>query len=328
MTVSWLRRTAVLGLVSASAALLAACGSGTVDSAISPSRFVVFGDGLSDVGQTGAQFTVNDGSVNTWGQQLASRYGRTIVAASAGGTGYATGNARITLKPDAAGSSSTRTVTEQITAFLAAGAPQGNDLLIVSGGVSDIVAGLATYRSAIAADGSAAAATAASTQFTNASKQAGTELAAQVQRVVNAGAKYVIVTGTYDLGRTPLAAATGQATVLNAASTAFNTALLLGIADLGTNVLFVDAAFYYNLITGLPGSYSFNDSTTVVCNSVDAGPGIGIGAGQVSSAKCNTGTIANNLNYNLYEFADAVYFTPQANRLFGNYAYDRLRLRF
>ncbi len=318
MTVSWLRRSAVLTLVCASAALLAACGSGTVDSAISPSRFVVFGDGLSDVGQTGTRYTVNDGSVNVWAQQLAFRYGATITAASAGGTGYAVGNARVTLKPDAAGVATTPTVTDQISTFLAAGAPGGNDLIMVGGGTSDIVAGLASFR----------AGTTTAAQFNAAASAAGTELSAQVRRLVNAGAKYVIVTGTYDLSRSPLAAATGQGTVLNGASTAFNTALLLGIADLGSNVLFVDAAFYYNLITGTPSNYSFNDSTTVVCNSVDPGPGIGIGANQVNSARCNTSTIVNNLNYTLYEFADLVYFTPQAQRLFGNYAYDRLRLRF
>ncbi|MCZ2496848.1 GDSL family lipase [Xylophilus sp. Kf1] len=328
MTVSWLRRTAVLAVACASAALIAACGSGTVDSAISPTRFVVFGDGLSDVGQTGRRYTVNDGSLNIWAAQLASRYNVNITAASAGGSGYAVGNARITLHPDAAGVASTPTVTEQITTFLAAGAPLSTDLVLVGGGTSDIVAGFATYRAAVAANGSAAAATAAATAFNASATQAGNELAAQVRRVVNAGARYVMATGTYDLSRSPLATATGLGTVLGNASTAFNTALLLGISDLGSNVLFVDAAFYYNNITGVPSSYSFTDASTVVCSSVDAGAGIGTGNGQVNSALCTSGTIKPGLNPNVYEFADNVYFTPQAQRLFGNYAYDRLRLRF
>ena len=328
MTVSWLRRTAVLAIACASAALMAACGSGSVDSAISPTRFVVFGDGFSDVGQTGTRYTVNDGSVNIWASQLASRYGVTITAASAGGSGYAVGNARVTLHPDAAGVASTPTVTEQITTFLAAGNPLSTDLVMVGGGTSDILAGFATYRAAVAADPSSAAATAAATAFNASATLAGTQLAAQVRRVVNAGARYVMSTGTYDLSRSPLATATGLGTVLGSASTAFNTALLLGISDLGTNVLFVDAAFYYNNITGLPSSYSFTDATTVVCNSVDSGAGIGTGTGQVSSAKCNSSTIKAGLDPTVYEFADNVYFTPQANRLFGNYAYDRLRLRF
>ena len=318
MTFSWLRRTAVLAIACASAALLAACGSGTVDSAISPTRFVVFGDGLSDVGQTGTRFTVNDGSVNIWAQQVASRFGVGITPSSAGGSGYAQGNARVALHPDAAGVAATPTVTEQIDAFLAKGAPLSSDLVLVGGGTSDIIALFNSYRTnAINAS-----------QFNDAATLAGTQLAAQVRRVVSSGAKYVVATGTYDLGRSPLGTATGLATALTNASTAFNTALLLGISDLGTTVLFVDAQYYYNLITGLPGSYSFTDSATVMCTSIDPGQGIGVGVNQISSPRCNLGTLLPGRDPNLFVFADYVYFTPQAQRLFGNYAYDRLRLRF
>lgn len=318
MTVSWLRRTAVLAIACASAALVAACGSGTVESAISPTRFVVFGDGLSDVGQTGTRYTVNDGSINIWAQQLASNYGVNLTAQSAGGSGYAVGNARVTLHPDAVGVASTPTVTEQITSFLAVSAPKSSDLIMIEGGLSDIIYNFAQFN----------AGTITSDQFVAAAKQAGTELGAQVRRMVTAGAPYVMTTGVYDVGRSPLGTATGQSSLLSTASTAFNTALELAIADLGSNVLYVDSQYYYNLQIGVPSSYSFTDGTTVVCTSVDPGVGIGTGTGQISSALCNAGTIQSGLNYTLYEFADNVYFTPQAQRLFGNYAYDRLRLRF
>ena len=103
MTGNWLRRAFVLATC-ASALLLAACGSSTTESAISPTRFVTFGDGFSDVGQNGSRYTVNDGSaVNNWTLQLASSYDRSIAPASAGGTGYARGNARVLARPDAAG---------------------------------------------------------------------------------------------------------------------------------------------------------------------------------------------------------------------------------
>ncbi|WPB56933.1 SGNH/GDSL hydrolase family protein [Xylophilus sp. GOD-11R] len=318
MTVSWLRRTAVLTIACASAALLTACGSGTVDSAIRPSRFVVFGDGLSDVGQTGTRYTVNDGSVNIWAQQLASRYGVGLTAVSAGGSGYAVGNARVTLHPDAAGVASTPTVTEQIDTFLASDSPKSSDLILVGGGISDVLANFAAYR----------AGTMTSDQAVAASRTAGTELGAQVRRMVNAGARYVMSTGVYDIGRSPFGTASGQASVLTSQVTAFNTALELAIANLGDNVLFVDAQYYYNLQIGVPGSYNFDDGTTVVCTSVDAGNGIGTGTGQLNSALCNTGTIKSGVDYSKFEFADNVYFTPVANRQFGNYAYDRLRLRF
>ena len=49
MARNWLRRAA-MAAVCASAALLAACGSSSIESTLTPSRFVAFGDGFSDVG--------------------------------------------------------------------------------------------------------------------------------------------------------------------------------------------------------------------------------------------------------------------------------------
>src|SRR5438105_10224233 len=142
MSRHWMRR-ALWALAPASALLLAACGSGTIESQFTPTRVVVFGDSLSDLGQTSnasvanARYTVNDGSVNVWTREVATDYGLTTLAtASAGGTSYATGNARIGTHPDAAGNSATPTVTEQIGTFLAAGAVGANDLLVVSGGTA------------------------------------------------------------------------------------------------------------------------------------------------------------------------------------------------
>ena len=89
------------------------------------------------------------------------------------------------------------------------------------------------------------------------------------------------------------------------------------------------AAYYFNLVTGSPSSYGFDNADDPVCTSVDAGNGIGIGAGQVNSALCTTATLRPNVaNYNRYVFADRVYATPEAHRLFGTYAYDRLHARW
>jgi outer membrane lipase/esterase len=93
-------------------------------------------------------------------------------------------------------------------------------------------------------------------------------------------------------------------------------------------VLYLDAAYYFNLITAAPTSYFLVNSTTVVCSAVDASNGLGIGPNQVNSALCTTSTIATGLDYTKYVFADPVYFTPAANVLFGTYAYGRLRSRW
>ncbi|GDY38591.1 hypothetical protein ACINB_44830 [Acidovorax sp. NB1] len=312
-----MRRT-VMVAACASAALLAACGSSTTESAITPQRFIAFGDAMSDVGQNGSRYTVNDGSVNNWTLQVVANYGKTLTAASAGGTSYAAGNARVSAKPDAAGNASTRTITEQIDAFLAGGSFTGSDLVIVSGGVSDVIAGMAAVTAGTQTEAAMVAA----------ARKAGEDLAAQVRRLVAAGAKYVVVTGTYDLSKSPWAKSIGREALLTDASSRFNDGLLVGIVDLGANVLYVDSAYYVNLYTSVPGNYGFNNATTAVCTSVDTTNGIGIGAGQVNSALCNSSTLLSGANQVSYVFADSVYLTPSAQRQFGTYAYDRLRARW
>ncbi|OJX34010.1 MAG: GDSL family lipase [Burkholderiales bacterium 68-12] len=317
MAANWMRRT-FLAAACASAALLAACGSSTTESAIKPERFIAFGDAFSDAGQKGARYTVNNGSVNNWTLQLAARYGKTLAPVSAGGLSYAQGNARITAQPDAAGQSGTPTIQEQVDSFLASKTFAVNDLVLVNGGISDLIAGMAAVQ----------AGTLASADYLAQARQNGEALAAQVRRLVNAGATHVVVAGAYDLSKTPWAIATQQQSLLSSASLRFNEGLLIGINDLGDRVLYVDAAYYVNLYTYSPGTYYFTNATTPVCTSVDPGPGIGIGAGQVNSALCTSATLVAGANPDHYVFADAVYLGPAAHRQFGDYAYDRLRMRW
>lgn len=314
MTGLWLRR-AFMAAACVSVALLAGCGSSNTVSALTPARFIVFGDAFTDLGAAGAgKYTVNDASVNNWVQQMALQYGRTVTSTADGGTAYSRGNARVTSAVDAAGGAAP-SITTQITNFLAAGSFGPNDVAVVSGGVSDVIVEVSA----------AASGTQTSAAMLANSGQAGRELAAQVRRLVTAGAKYVVVVGPYDLSRTPWGGT--NATLATQASGKFNDELLVTIVDLGANVLYVDAAFYFNLVTANPANYSFTNATTVVCNSVDPGPGIGTGNGQVNSSLCNTGTVGG-IDYSKYVFADNVYVTPQAQRLFGDYAYTRLKARF
>lgn len=317
MSRNWMRRS-VLAAACAATALLAACGSGSTDSAISPDRFIAFGDGYSDVGQKGTRYTINDGSINNWTQQLASRYGKTIVSVSAGGLSYAQGNARIAATPDAAGDASTPTITAQIGSFLAAQSFKPDDLVLMNGGISDLIVGMAAVQ--------AGAQTPA--QFLSAAKASGTLLAGQVQRLVDAGAPHVVVSGSYNLGVTPWAKGTDRESLLKQASAALNEALLIGINDLGAKVLYVDSTYFVNLYDTSPGVYGFSDRLNPVCTSVDAGNGIGIGSGEVNSALCTPATLRAGAQPDAYVYADKVYLSPLAQRQLGTYAYDRLRLRF
>ena len=317
MAANWMRRSFVAAAC-ASAALLAACGSSSIDSAIAPSRFIAFGDGLADVGQKGSRYTVNDGSVNNWMLQLASHYGLTLKPASAGGTGYAQGNARISATPDAAGDASTPTVTQQIDQFLASPQFKADDVILISAGASDIIAGMAAVQAGQQTEA----------QYIAAAGQAGKDLAAQVRRLSDAGAKHIVVTGSYDLERSPWAKALGKQALVHQASQSFNDDLKINLEKLGKTTLYVDLAYYVNLFEANPGGYGFTNGAAPVCNSVDAGPGIGIGAGEVNSALCTSATLLAGADPNRYVFADKVYLTPAAQRQFGDYAYQALRGRW
>ena len=94
----------------------------------------------------------------------------------------------------------------------------------------------------------------------------------QVRRLVTAGAKYVVVVGPYNLARTPWSTAIGQGDLLLEATSRFNEDMLVNLADLGSNVLYVDAAFHFNLMTSSPSSYNLTDATSVMCTSADGGP--------------------------------------------------------
>lgn len=317
MAANWMRRTALV-TACATAVLLAACGSSTTESAITPSRFIAFGDATSDVGQGGSSYTVNDGSLNIWTRYVAAQYGKEIKPSSQGGLGYAFGNARIAATPDAAGNAATPTLVTQIDTFLAANTLQGDDVVLVSAGVSDMVAGLAAV----------IAGTQTAEQNTAAARALGKQYADQIRRLVDAGAKHVVFSGTYDLGKSPWANERRQVAAAEAASRAFNEALLIGTNGLGDSALYVDLAYYINLYTYSPSSYSFSNATAPVCTSIDEGAGIGIGSGEINSARCTPSTLVAGANAEAYVFADKVYLTPSANRQFGTYAYDKLRVRW
>ena len=318
MAFQWLRRGWLAAC--ASVLLLASCGGGTIVDQFEPSRIIAFGDAMGDVGQNGARYTVNDGTVNVWTENVAAQYNLTLTAASAGGLGFATGNARVVAKPDAAGSNATPTVKEQIDAFLATGSFGDGDMVLVSAGTSDVIAEVQ------------AVITGAQTeeQMLANLEQAGKALGAQVRRLVDAGAKHVVVAGTYNLGRSPWAAQVGQESLMEDASSRFNQQFLVSVVDLGENVLYVDAALFFNQATSDPALYELNEDapTVFVCTSVDPGPGIGTGSGQVNSNLCTPDTITEGLDYTLFLFADRVYPTPRGQQLLGDFAYDRIRNRF
>lgn len=298
------RRVALLAAVVASAALVTGCGSSSVFSSLVPTRVVVMGDGLSDLnlGQVGGtRYTVNDGSSNIWVEQVASGYGLSIAAPLA----LARGNARVVQKPDAAGNAATPTIAEQIDTLLAAGPIGKDDVILLGAGISDLVVQADAFKAGSISDAQARL---------NAA-EAGRALAAQVRRLVNAGGTHVVVAGAYNLGKSPYATAQGTNALLDDASFKYNEALLVAMNDLGANVLYIDAAFRYNQLINQPSANGFTNSIAAACTTPTA-------------STCTTTTIGAGISYNSYVFADDRYFTPAAQRAFGDFALARMKTRW
>jgi phospholipase/lecithinase/hemolysin len=311
MNTSWFRRIARALVGAGAVVMLAACGSGTVVSDLHPQRIVTVGDGFMDVGQGGgARYTVNDGS-QIWVEVMANDYGLTVTPANAGGFGYAQGGACVSASGTA--NCTAPSVTAQIDSLLGITTLGPDDLVMINGGISDIV-------DAVAASGGTP-----SDATTQAVKDAATALGAQVRRVVNAGATHVLVVGPYWLDRTPwgiaqLGGPPGSGDCGNAIcqlSIAFNTALEVSIADLGQYVLYVDPGtlvnLMYNSVQSGNGGFGLANSTSAVCTTPDA-------------TTCTTATIVTDatgtaVNYNQWLWADSLYPTPQASRVFASNGY-------
>ena len=281
MNTSCLRRAARLLTAAAATALLASCGGDSIVSDLNPERFIVMGDDFMDVGQNGYVYTVNDGSP-TWVQTFAGHYGLSVQPSGAGGWGFAQGGARISEAGTAP------SVVEQVNEALGRTTLGKNDVVLIGGGMNDIVA-------AVEAHGVAGA--------TAAVQQAGKALAQQVRRVVDAGATHVAVIGSPLMGDTPWGRARGEGAV-NDVSVAFNNALLSDIHDMGDTVIYLDAALFLDLLYDDAGNHGFSNARDAVCTTPDV-------------TTCTAATV-RDANYARWLFADGLHFTPEALRLFGS----------
>jgi outer membrane lipase/esterase len=285
---------ASLVLALASGLFLTACGSGSgtpVEPLVPSARMASFGDGLSDLGQTGSKFTVNDGTVNIWVERVATNYGLTITASVSGGLGYARGGARV--------NTGANSIADQISAYLGANTIGAKDVLIVDAGVAELAA--------LAIDHPTDTAMAA------AAKTAGANLAAQVLRLTAAGGKYVVIANAPDLGKTPFATAQGRATGFTAATRAFNDELKIALAGVTSGVLLIDNEAFVNAIYNSPGSLGSGGNVTA-----SACPGV--------ATACTTANA--NSSYGVYLFADDRHLAPTAHRLLGDNAYSRIKSRW
>ena len=303
---SLLRIGAVTGALATTGAagLLSACGSGDIVSALQPNRFISFGDGMSDLGQSGARYTINDGTVNTWADRVASRYGKTLTAQATGGLGYAQGHAAADAMP--------RSIEAQIDAFLASQTPGTSDVVLINVPLSYVLLPATAVKAGTLTEAAALQQIAAS----------GVAFATQVRRLIAAGAKYIVVAGAYDVGRSPYGIAlvvpgllTSETQRSSAAVTRLNDTVKIELAQQGANVLFVDAAFLVNRNVQFGPNWGFVNSNTAICTTPTA-------------LTCTDSTLIASATKNQYLFADNIHLTPTGNQQLGDYAYDQLRGRW
>ena len=285
------------------ACVLVGCGgaSSTVDPLV-PTRVIAFGDAYSAVDPaTGAgTFTVQTGETdNTLAGRIAAKYGFVLNGTTtSGGYSYAVGTL---------GNGKVDNVATQITTYLGnvGNSIGAKDLIIITVGSQDI------YDIVANSSGSIATAT---TTLTN-----------QIQRLTNAGAKYVLVVLPINMARTPWGA---NREAVRALSYDTSTQCLSFSCQLSTKlnsaypattshqpILLADLISYSNLFTGTTTtgsadtylSYGVTNPNTAACN-----------AGGTSG--CTTGAV--NANYATYVFADTLNLTPFANRLLADYIYN------
>ncbi len=269
---------------------------------------VSFGDSLSDAGNVAAllgrpagnSFTTNPDPVFT--QIVAGRFG--FDQTNSGipqpgvpvtGDNYAWGGGCVHPTGACINPFAFSRVDNQITAYLAgnSGRADANALYTYWGGANDIFARINgwTDQAQIAADMTAIADAAA----------------AQVGRLQDAGARYVLVLNLPDIGRTPDYAGTANAGNATFAVATYNDRFNQGLGALGDGIVPINANGLFDELLADPAAYGFSNVTDRACNppdSVSCGPE---GSGQSSSYAPGTNQT--------WLFADGVHPTGAAHAL-------------
>ena len=240
----------------------------------------------------------------------------------------------------------------QIDLFLAQGSPSSTDLFVISIGTGDIMAtGIRSLTSVTATSPyagldtvqTALGATLTTTAAINAQMQtAANALAVQVKRLTDAGAKYVLIVGPPNVGRSPWATETGLSTLLGylsySNSAGYTSMGGEGLARLQATfgstmnnpVLFVEIAGLVNTLTsGTSVVTTFANQTSAACSTTqtttDNAQSIGTGftTARVSSALCTTATLGTAASY---VYADGVNFTPAMHAQFYTQSLAKMRM--
>ena len=259
-------------------------------------RFVVFGDSLSDSGNVAAasglpagnSFTTNPDPVAA--QIIAAAFGLPGGPSLAGGPNFAWGGACVRAAP-APCLNPVPNIPTQVSQHLAlnGGRADPNALYSIWGGANDIFV-------ALGAPATAQANTVA----------AATAYVQQIGRLQAAGARYVVVYNLPNLGATPqFGASPATAASVSQITVVYNSALTAGLATLGTGLISINTFGLISEITANPGLYGFTNITGTAC-------------GAVSSVACGPGQYVTPTANRTFLFADGIHPTGAAHAILAN----------
>lgn len=307
-------RTTSLAVALFASALLASCGGGDRVATFSPSRLLVFGDEnsvIDDVNDdaNGRKYTINalktdnvalDCASNAiWTQYLVATYSQLVLKEC----NPTTADAKSLTYAEVGGT--VADVVAQIDSHLLADTFTGTDLVTVLAGQNDILAQYALY------DGSN------EDTLLAALASAGTALAAQVNRVANAGGKVLIAT-VPDLGLSPFAVTeeasnAGRAALLTKLTDEFNVALRSNIINDGRMIGLVNGYDITQTLFKFPSIYGLTNVTAAACDITKA----------AAVELCTTQTLVTGATSSTYLWADATHLSPAGQRRLGEAAVGR-----
>ena len=257
-------------------------------SAQSFSDFVVFGDSLSDSGNaaqalglpSGTSFTTNPDPV--WAEIVARGFGASGANSIAGGSNYAFSGACVN-PATPCDNTAVATITEQIDAYLSSARVDPDALYAIWGGANDI-ADSAVNDSANALGHTLAAAAVH---------------AAQAKRLLEAGARYVVVINAPDVGLSPYAASLGSAAqaAVSSLADAYNEKLDADIRTHEDGVVPVNVHGIFDEIVENPSVYGITNTTGTACKPEDSTQPISLGCGPEGSGTSVTYAAGDNEKY-------------------------------
>jgi outer membrane lipase/esterase len=313
-------RATCIGVLSA---LLVACG-GTSLKPFNPARIIVFGDEASVIvaGATPAgarKYTVNalddagqiDCSANPiWIQVLALNYGMSFPECPLPADTTTPAGVIRALAGATAGGSDDLDLTAQITRQLELSSGEGggivsSDLVTVYVGVNDVVAAFERYKAG-----------ASSAEAIAQAEAAGETLAAQVNRIANAGGKVITAT-VPDVGVTPYARALsddGDRAFLTTLTERLNARYLVNVNNDGREIGLIEINPYVANVVYNPEAYGYLVQGVLEAACIPEDPLV-----------CTGLTLKTDATAYNYLWADALQLTPAGHAQLGNLATSRAK---